>query len=167
MTSRLRLLPLALVLALSACGGAPPVIDTAPIQAPLSTARLTVTSPSGKTVEVQAELADSPEERETGLMGRTALPEGTGMLFIFPQEQQLYFWMKDTLIPMDVLYFAADGRYLNAETMTPCPPSTADCPIYASSGAALFALEVPPGSAGAWAMGPGGMLELPKVPPAR
>ncbi len=50
------------------------------------------------------EIADSPEEQAQGLMYRTSLPSDRGMLFIFPDERQLSFWMKNTLIPLDMIF---------------------------------------------------------------
>ena len=50
------------------------------------------------------EIADSPEEQAQGLMYRTSLPLNHGMLFIFPDERQLSFWMKNTFIPLDMIF---------------------------------------------------------------
>lgn len=76
-------------------------------------------------------------------MFRESLPEGQGMLFVFDQPMPLAFWMKNTLIPLDILYFDAGGELVSALTMEPC---TADpCPSYPSGESAKFALEVSAG----------------------
>lgn len=63
-------------------------------------------------VTFRAEIADSPSERARGLMHRTELEERSGMLFVFPAEQQLSFWMKNTLIPLDMIFIRADRTIL-------------------------------------------------------
>lgn len=59
-----------------------------------------------------AELADTPEERQTGLMHRACLRPDSGMLFLFPEERPLSFWMKNTLIPLDMVFIRADRTVL-------------------------------------------------------
>ncbi|MEO1336362.1 MAG: DUF192 domain-containing protein [Myxococcota bacterium] len=70
----------------------------------------------------RAELADSPDERTQGLMFRESLSDAHGMLFLFPVEQQLSFWMKNTLIPLDIIFIREDRTILgiveNAEPRT-------------------------------------------------
>jgi len=56
------------------------------------------------------EMAESPEEREKGLMFRKELPEGRGMLFDFKQDVPVTMWMKNTLIPLDMIFIYANGR---------------------------------------------------------
>jgi uncharacterized membrane protein (UPF0127 family) len=68
---------------------------------------------------ITAELAVSPDERATGLMFRQSLPANQGMLFVFDQAEQQCFWMKNTLIPLDVAFIADDGTVINIEHMKP------------------------------------------------
>lgn len=68
---------------------------------------------------ITAELALSPDERATGLMFRQSMPPNQGMLFVFEQAEQQCFWMKNTLIPLDVAFVADDGTVINIEHMKP------------------------------------------------
>ena len=56
------------------------------------------------------EMATTPAEQQQGLMYRTKLAADAGMLFVFPEKQTAVFWMKNTLLPLDMLFIAADGR---------------------------------------------------------
>jgi len=92
-----------------------------------------------------AKVADTAAERAKGLMGRTSLAQNEGMLFVFDNETILKFWMKDTLLPLDIIFISADMTVADVQTMEPC---TADpCPLYASRAPAQFALEVNAGAA--------------------
>ena len=69
---------------------------------------------------VLTEIADTPGLRRIGLMYRRELPVGRGMLFVFQnQPQQRCFWMRNTLVPLDVLFLRADGVILQVESMRP------------------------------------------------
>lgn len=93
-----------------------------------------------------AELATHEAARERGLMMRTALAADHGMLFVFPDTAQRGFWMKNTLIPLDILYFDAKRKLVSAQQNV--PPCKADpCPIYPSTGPARYVLELPAGTA--------------------
>ncbi len=90
-------------------------------------------------------VADTPDQRAQGLMGVTDLGGLDGMLFVFPTDTptQGGFWMKNTLIPLDIAFFDANGMLVDRLAMEPC---TADpCPSYHPSGAYRYALEAPEG----------------------
>ncbi|HEX2582346.1 MAG TPA: DUF192 domain-containing protein [Dongiaceae bacterium] len=75
----------------------------------LETVTLTVSGASGRHT-FQAELARTFQEREEGLMFRRNLAPDAGMLFLFPAEQSVAFWMKNTYLPLDLLFIGADGQ---------------------------------------------------------
>jgi uncharacterized membrane protein (UPF0127 family) len=93
----------------------------------------------GKKVEVRVEIADNPFERARGLMYRTALGEDRGMLFVYPEEQELSFWMKNTLIPLSIAYIDSEGRIVDILDMKPLDDKP---PHYVSSEPVQYALEV-------------------------
>lgn len=95
-------------------------------------------------------VADTPELRGQGLMGVTELVDVDGMLFVFAEEVEAAFWMKDTLIPLDIWFFDSDGGFVDMLMMTPCAASAigkdpfhlADpCETYPASGPFQYALE--------------------------
>ena len=98
----------------------------------------------GKSFSV--ELATDAPSREHGLMMRTSLAPGHGMLFVFPHSGPQGFWMKNTLIPLDILYFDTNRRLVSVQQNV--PPCKADpCPIYPSAAPARYVLELSAGTA--------------------
>lgn len=88
------------------------------------------------------ELADDFEERARGLMFRESMPADHGMLFVHAREEPLAYWMKNTRIPLDILYFDAERRLVSIQRGTP-PCSAGDrCPSYPSKGPAKYVLEL-------------------------
>ena len=71
--------------------------------------RLSIETESGKKHKFNIELAQTPQEQMRGLMHRTEMAEDAGMLFIFETEREARFWMKNTLIPLDMIFIRADG----------------------------------------------------------
>jgi len=96
----------------------------------------------GKSHRVQVELADTEAKRERGLMFRKELPEGRGMLFLFDEEGEHSFWMKDTLIPLDLIFVDSSGRVTGI--VARARPLTLEP---RSGGPSRMVLEVP----GGWA----------------
>ncbi len=148
----LRPLALATVLALSlalACGGGdggdgPP------------TATIVLSGAGGAREELTVELAQTAAERGRGLMGREELPEDGGMLFVFPQDTETGFWMKDTLIPLSIAFIAADGTILGVQEMEPLSEE-----LHRPPQPYRFALEVNQGWLRERGLGPGDRVEIP------
>ncbi len=105
------------------------------------------------------EIADDNAERAQGLMFRESLPSSAGMLFIYDRPQSVSFWMKNTLIPLDMVFIGADGRVngVRAEavpgdlTPIPGPPET------------LMVLEIKGGLAARLGLGEGAELRHPRI----
>jgi len=110
----------------------------------------------GAPIAVSVELATTPETRALGLMYRTELGPNHGMLFLFPDEQPLSFWMRNTKIPLDILYVDDDGRIVNVyESTTPFSEE-----VLPSSRPARFVLEVEGGFCERHGVGPGDLVRL-------
>jgi uncharacterized membrane protein (UPF0127 family) len=103
------------------------------------------------------EMATTEEEKTTGLMYRKELPDGKGMLFDFSPEQQISMWMKNTYIPLDMIFIRADGRILRIAENTE-PLSTK---IISSGGLAKGVLEVIAGTAQKYGIQPGDRVAHP------
>ena len=68
---------------------------------------------------IRAQVAQTDEQRTTGLMHRPTMPHNDGMLFVFPVATQQCFWMKNTLLPLSAAFIADDGTVVNIEDMKP------------------------------------------------
>ena len=119
----------------------------------------TVTSPTGaKRVLLQVELARTPAQREQGLMGRRTLGAKAGMVFLYPEPHRGSFWMKDTLIPLDIAFYDGRGRILRILTMQPCRRDP--CTLYDPNVAFRGALEVRGGSFRRWGVRAGDRIAV-------
>lgn len=116
----------------------------------------------------EVEIAADDVARARGLMFRRELAPDRGMLFIHDHEQPQAFWMKNTYIPLDILYFDRDRRLVSASLRTP-PCSGGDrCPAYPSAGPALYTLELNAGIAERLGVSRGDELKLgPTIQSAR
>jgi uncharacterized membrane protein (UPF0127 family) len=106
----------------------------------LETAVLQIVRPDAVPVPITVEIARSSEEHAKGLMHRKKLPDGEGMIFVFDRDQQLSFWMKNTLIPLSIAFIASDGRIIEIRDMQPH-----DLNSVKSSRSVRYALETPQG----------------------
>jgi len=101
----------------------------------------------GETI-FQLEVARTPEDRASGLMGRSNLPEDAAMLFVYGSDNYLTFWMKNTLIPLDVLFLNERGFVVDIQTMhTQTGTPDRVLKLYRSALPARFALEINAGLA--------------------
>ena len=105
------------------------------------------------------ELATDNAQRQRGLMMRQSLPADHGMLFVFPRTEPQAFWMKNTLIPLDILYFDTERRLVSMQLDV--PPCKADpCPTYPSDAPAIYVLELSAGTAQRIGAKPGDVLKI-------
>lgn len=106
------------------------------------------------------EIADDHAERARGLMFRDALGDGKGMLFIHERTEPQAYWMKNTRIPLDILYFDESLRLVSQQRDVP-PCSAGDrCPPYPSAAPARFVLELNAGEAERLELQDGAALKL-------
>jgi len=158
-----RIAPLALAAMLGAAT-APASASDAPHEAlehfPTSTLLIDA---GGRSYPFKVWMATTDERREQGLMYVRQLPPDRGMLFVFDTPQLLNFWMKNTRIPLDLLFIAGDGKVIriaeNAE-----PESLA---VISSMGAALAVLELAGGSAARLGLRPGARIDHRAFRPQR
>lgn len=90
----------------------------------------------GKT-PLRVEVVETLEKQERGLMFRQSLPENEGMLFVYREPQELAFWMRNTFIPLDIVFVGADGIILNIHQARPLDESV----LYRSAGSAKYVIE--------------------------
>jgi len=116
----------------------------------------TACSASGPSVEIggqnfSVEIADTRQKQNLGLMFRDEMPADHGMLFIFTNESPRSFWMKNTRIPLDIMYFDKDFVMVSVSLDTP-PCRIARCPVYPSIVPAMYVLELNAGMALKWGL---------------
>jgi uncharacterized membrane protein (UPF0127 family) len=117
----------------------------------LLVALVTVTMPAQDRILVHAphavlklEVARTEAVRERGLMFRTILPAHTGMLFVFDTDAPLAFWMKNTLVPLDMVFVAANGRVRSVAANVPIVPAgVPDAAVPRRFGVAKYVVELP------------------------
>jgi uncharacterized membrane protein (UPF0127 family) len=103
------------------------------------------------------EIADRTDTRAYGLMRRDSMPSDHGMLFVFGDEAPRSFWMKDTRIPLDIVYVDAGARVVSVKQM-----KAFDLGSTPSDGAAQYAIELNDGAAKEAGVKAGMMLKLPE-----
>ena len=134
-------------------GCAQPETTAQPPAAPAASAQyeqLTIDTANGP-VNFEVEIADNDAERAQGLMFRQTLPGYRGMLFDFQEPQRVSFWMRNTILPLDIIFIGVDGRILNIADHT-TPYSEEGIP---SDGVARGVLEIGAGRAETLGVRPG------------
>ena len=111
--------------------------------------------------KVTARIADTPEKQEKGLMFVTKLPENEGMLFVFDQEDDLLFWMKNTLIDLDMVFIGADQTVTSvAEQMPHSYTYTPDSQVARAAGYGQYVLELAAKTAVRHGVKPGSKIQF-------
>lgn len=100
---------------------------------------------------IDAEIASTPAERAVGLMGRRAVPPGTGMLFVYDRPQEIGMWMANTIIPLDMVFLRQDGIVHRIAAWT--VPGSLE--LVTSGGPAIAVLELGGGQAARMGIAPG------------
>ena len=107
---------------------------------------------------IEVETADEAGEQALGLMFRESLPENSGMLFIFPDSSPRSFWMKNTLIPLDIIFIDENFEIIDIKHAVPCRAEP--CALYKSAKPAKYVLEVNEGFAEKNSVGVGDKIIL-------
>ena len=122
-------------------------------------AELTAIPEGSRTIEVL--LADTPDQQQYGLMYRRWLHPDKGMVFRFQQDGQGGFWMANTMIPLSIAYFDANGRIVDILDMEPCyEPPPGGCPTYNPDSPYRGALEVNQGAFTEWGIEEGDLIDV-------
>lgn len=128
---------IAVVALLAVTAGAILLLDQ-PVERPY-----TASFPGSDAPDLKLEVADTREERRKGLMNRRSLEKNTGMLFIFPGEEKRGFWMKNTYIPLDIIFIDANKTVVKIHEADPQPNATEDeLKIYRSGSPAKYVIEI-------------------------
>jgi uncharacterized protein len=134
----------------------------------LTLAMLTTMTVHAPRHDLVVEVARTEPEREHGLMDRKVLGAHTGMLFVFDADEPVAFWMKDTLIPLDMIFIGADRRVRRVFANVPVvAPTLADDRIPRESATARYVIELPANEAAADGIAAGAQLDMHGVPPAQ
>jgi uncharacterized membrane protein (UPF0127 family) len=113
--------------------------------------QVSIITKQGREVAFTVEIADTPAKREMGLQYRRELDEGRGMIFLFPREEQLSFWMKNTPIPLDMIFISAERKIVGIVENT-VPFSLESRSV---SGKSQFVLEINGGLSRRYGFQPG------------
>ncbi|MBI3550761.1 MAG: DUF192 domain-containing protein [Elusimicrobia bacterium] len=114
-------------------------------ESPPALPKTTLAFPDGSSIAV--ELALTPQTREYGLMNRTSLPPDYGMLFVFAEEAPIHFWMKNTLVDLDMIFIGRDKRITAVFKDVPrSAPDTPEANLARRGALAQYVLELPAGA---------------------
>lgn len=145
-----KLVLLAFAMLLLGCLAQRPESQTTTRQSNLPTTPAATATPSQSLTEgpracfengacITIEVASTEQERETGLMNRKAMPVDAGMLFVHDYPALHAYWMKNTLIPLDIAWMDENLTVVDVQQMTPC--ASESCPSYSPKAPALYVLE--------------------------
>lgn len=127
---------------------------------------LPVISVAAPKATLRLEVAQDDPQREHGLMDRTVVPPHTGMLFVFEDDGPIAFWMKDTLVPLDMVFLGADGTVRKVfENVKVVSRTLPDAQIPLEQGAAKYVIELAAREAKQDGIAPGIKLDLSHIPP--
>jgi len=122
--------------------------------------------PDGQRISV--DVVDTPVEREQGLMFRKDLPADYGMLFVFPREDKMVFWMKNTLVSLDIDFIGADQKItVLHENVKESTVDTPDQDVVRVGGLAGYVLELPAGASARHHLKAGDQLKFSVTIPAQ
>lgn len=145
-----RWIAISLLLCMTGCRNSTKPPTTAPIT---DTVQMTI----GAEV-FTIEIADDPDEQEHGLMERTSMPADHGMIFVFPSSRHRRFWMKNTRIPLDIIFIDETGRIVSIKSMKPMDETEVP-----SDHPAMYAIELNQGAALRIGVNPGDIITIPTL----
>jgi uncharacterized protein len=132
--------------------------SASPLPTPQSLPTIVIAAPRAK---LTLQVAKTEEQQERGLMSVTKLSAHTGMIFVFAKDAQIEFWMKDTLVPLDMVFVGADGKVRKVATNVPVVSvDTPDADIPRRSSQAMYVIELPADEAAPDGIVPGVKLAL-------
>lgn len=131
--------------------------DSKAMMLPVDPAPLVAETPAGE-LSFKVEIADDTSERSMGLMFREHLPADRGMLFVFEQTQEVGFWMKNTKLPLDLIFIGEDGKVKAIRQGEPMSEA-----VIAPGAAVRFVLELNAGTAAARGIEDGVQIRHPEI----
>ena len=132
--------------------------------APSQNALVTMRGSDGNPLTISAEVATTIEQLTKGLMNRTRLEQNEGMLFVFPYTATENFWMKNTLIPLDMIFINENNTITKIHHAVPCTKDP--CPLYNSEKPVKYVLEINGNLASTYNIEEGSKVEIAILNPA-
>ncbi len=144
--------------ALAATSGA--AIEPAALVEGLEQTRLSITTQAGRTIELRAYMAKTAAQRAQGLMHVRAMAADEGMVFVYPRPRVISMWMKNTYIPLDMLFADANGRIVHLHAGA----APHDTRIISSGNKASMVVELNAGSIAAYGIATGDSIRIISAP---
>ncbi len=169
MTERIRFGVIAAALALGGASGMAAAQDSAGACVTAQTANPVPVRVRAPAEMLELRIADTPAKREYGLMCVRTLPAHTGMIFVFNDGDNFRdFWMKNTLIPLDMVFVSKSGRVNDVRANVPSTSvETPDDKIPHRDGTGTYVIELAAGEAARAGIKPGTLLDVSAVPPSK